>query len=222
MGVNDSCSRCSWFKARGINPWKPPFPAIFNDIDLAMKEAVTVEVLRELGMRAAEVIKARKVRSAPFETEHGVGIISGTPDTLVRLDDGGLVVVDFKTTDPTDKQIWRHQAQLSAYALALEIPDKANPVAVAQLALVIFTPQSGAVRPVTSGELEGQQRFSLHGPLTLKYIPYDRERIIKTVNGVVARLASDEMPDAGRFCEVCAREAEVRIMMASQAKAGAA
>lgn len=177
------------------------FPRIFNVIDHAMKESITIETLQLLDVDAAKILRPGRIRSAPFEFEEGIAVIYGEPDCPVLLRSGKVMVLDYKTTAASDKDIYRYTNQLSAYALMMEVPDRNAPVEIDSLGLIVNTPHTGKVNG---------RRFALMGDLSVKHIRYQREAFMRHLHRLVQRQASPKVPEASERCAACGREAEIQ------------
>ena len=122
----EECRRCFYLKV--VSDFKrpsTPMPKIFTTIDQLMKQ-------RFAGQRKEEVVAG--LPGGVFEySEHWVEsrplavpghasscFIRGKFDTVVRFDDGGFGVVDFKTSARNSEHIPLYARQLHAYACALE------------------------------------------------------------------------------------------------------
>lgn len=144
--------------------WKKPFggmPRIFNQIDRVMKEGFhgkpaalviqSVGALDHAGTFRTKTQEGKEisVKSAMFPTPAGNTFrISGKLDSLVELDSGSVIVVDFKTSDPMKGDeidpgiVQLYAPQLYAYKLALTNPSlRKNRREVEGLALVTLTPE---------------------------------------------------------------------------------
>jgi hypothetical protein len=86
----------------------------------------------------------RWVRSAPFHPagSESAYVLRGRIDAAIAADDGGLVVVDFKTSEPKADHAVFYAHQLAVYSHALEHPGSGLPASVTGAGLVVFSPQA--------------------------------------------------------------------------------
>jgi len=82
------------------------------------------------------------VMSRPFKHEGVTLTIRGRIDAIARLDDGRVVIVDFKSGFPNEHTAERFRPQLSAYHWALTNPADDNIRNVAGMGILAVTPES--------------------------------------------------------------------------------
>lgn len=191
----DRCPRCYWLKLRRIIGPSDQLPAAFRDIDKAQKEGITIETLRELGIPAAEFIKGDKVKSRVEEFGGAQLFISGYTDRRVRLDDGTVGVIDFKTSAPRLDKLGRFWRSMSAYQYAIENAEK-DAEEVTQLGLVVFSPNGFSLRKDNA-----TQAFYRGG---LMHVPIEIDRpkfqqLLETVGKIVD---FEDMPPPSA-CDTC-------------------
>lgn len=190
----DKCPRCYWLKLRGIVSSGDVLPGVFRDIDRAQKAGITIEVIRDLGIPAVEFIAKEKVVSKPAEHGGSLLAISGFTDRRVRLEDGTVGVLDYKTSTPRMDGMARFWRAMSAYQYAIENCD--NPETVTLLSLVVFSPEGFRLRK------ENNTQAFYTGNLRRQDIEIDREKFAKFLEGVGKMVAMEEMPPSGS-CDVC-------------------
>lgn len=192
------CPRCWWLACRNIGEGKELLPAIFSRIDSAMKESITVSLLRELSIPAVEIIRVGKMRPKPLEyLSLGVTIyISGFSDCVVRLEDETFMVIDWKTTEPKPGAEHIFDGQLHCYVQGLENPIYDEPREVTRIALGVFTPyKSGFQIKGTNAALKGSFRIIER--------PVDRASFQSELEGFATVAASQTMPDSAFDCKRC-------------------
>ena len=152
------------------------------------------------------IMSGRWVTSAPF---HGSGhanscFISGIFDTLVKFEDGGYGIVDFKTTTPAEHHAAFYGRQLHAYAFALENAalGKLQVEPVTHMGLLCFDP--------TSMTEETAANLSLTGPAIWVDIPVNMQGFERFLDEVLALLELPEPPEASSNCGFCVYRAESR------------
>jgi hypothetical protein len=203
----DRCARCFYLKSRNLLAPKPPFPAVFRDIDSAMKGGITLKVLNQLGIPAKKIITGERVKS--YEREYGGAklVISGRTDRRVLLEDDTLAVIEFKTSKPRSENALTFWRQLSAYQYAEENPEGKDGIEVTYLGLVVFSPQPDDGFKVNPSDPE---LCYFKGGLSKWDVEIDRPKFDKFLEGLGKILAMPEMPDAGNACELC-RHVEDRV-----------
>jgi hypothetical protein len=122
------CPRCFWLERKHkVKLPGGPFPKVFNVLDDAQKtftRALHTSSVKD-NIPAGECLYHDEwVKSEAVEfPRYGVNLtIRGKFDTVVKLDDGNFMVIDFKTTIPNSGTLPKYLAQLTAYAYALENP----------------------------------------------------------------------------------------------------
>lgn len=190
----DRCPRCYWLKLRGFVGPSDTLPGVFRDIDRAQKAGITLDTIRALGIPATEFIPREKVISLPAEHGGSVLAISGYTDRRVRLEDGTVGVLDYKTSAPRVDGMARFWRAMSAYQYAIEHTE--NPEQVTLLALVVFSPQAFALRP------DHPTQAFYKGSLMRVDIEIDRPKFEKFLEGVGQMLAREDMPPSGS-CDTC-------------------
>lgn len=101
-----------------------PFPAIFGNIDGAMKAFYAPRTLRTPDGLRATVLNAGTewVKSDTIDTPSGSCTISGKFDTILAVEDGTYAIVDFKCAEVKEQYLAKYTRQLAAYALAVSTP----------------------------------------------------------------------------------------------------
>lgn len=199
----DRCPRCYWLKLRGLKAPGDQMPGVFRDIDRAQKSGISLDAIRLLGIPAAEFIPREKVTSDPAEYGGVLLSISGFTDRRVRLDDGTVGILDYKTSHPRPDSMARFWRAMSAYQHGVE--HCPTPEQVTLLALVVFSPLKFQLRQGAS-----VQAYYM-GDLLRIDIEQDRAKFEKLLEGVGKMLSSDEMPPSGS-CDVC-RHADAVVGM---------
>jgi PD-(D/E)XK nuclease superfamily protein len=195
-----SCARCFYLKMARRSPRpQAPFPRVFRSIDGAMKR-------RCAGARSEDLVPGappgafclvdRWVRSAPFRPvgSESACALRGRIDAAITGDDGGLVVVDFKTAEPKPSHAVFYARQLEAYAYALEHPAACASTVVTDTGLIVFSPEAFDV----AGE-----SASLSGPLRWQEVPRDPGGFEALLAEVVAMLEAPEPPAPTPGCSWC-------------------
>jgi hypothetical protein len=196
-----TCRRCFYLKHARKSPRpQAPFPTIFRTIDGAIKR-------RFCGTRSEDLIAGappgeithvdRWVRSAPWHPtgSASVCVLRGRIDAAIAADGGGLVVIDFKTTEPKPDHAAFYARQLEAYAHALEHPATGVTASVTGAGLVVFSPKSFEVSGRTA---------SLNGVLRWQDVPRDPLGFETYMGQALALLDAPETPPPAPGCQWCA------------------
>jgi hypothetical protein len=206
----EECRRCFYLKV--VSDFKrpsTPMPKIFTTIDQLMKQ-------RFAGQRTDAIIAG--LPGGVFEySEHWVEsrpvaipgqaptcFIRGKFDTVVRFDDGGFGVVDFKTSARNSEHIPLYARQLHAYACALEqaAPGRLALSPVRQLGLLVYEPK--AFEHQTAGAC------SLSGSLSWIEIPRDNGGFMDFLGEVLEVLDQPAPPAGSASCPWCAHRDTAR------------
>jgi hypothetical protein len=123
-------------------------------------------------------------------------VLRGRIDAAIAADDGGLVVLDFKTAEPNPAHATFYAIQLASYAHALEQPATGVPTSVTGTGLVVFSP--GAF------EVAGEAA-ALIGSLRWQAVARDPGGFEVYVGEVLAVLDAPEAPPPAPECQWCAR-----------------
>jgi hypothetical protein len=201
----EECPRCFYLEVvRGFPRPRPAMPKVFAQVEAQMKagcegrrtEALAPEMPAgefELGERWAEsqIIDVH----LPDAVQHCR--IRGRLDTLVRLDDGGYAVVDFRTSERRTEHLPLYARQLHAYAYALEhpAPGAFAPGPITRLGLLVFEPEK------FSREAGGLG--ALTGGVSWIEIPRDDRLLFGFLAEVLWVLERPEAPGGAPLCAWC-------------------
>jgi len=207
------CPRCFWLQLRVGNrlPFQI-FPGIFSSIDAYTKRVVhgwmdEVGVppvwLSVLGEITGYIDPPHHSRFQMMVPEQGL-LLTGAPDGILRLADGSIAIIDYKTakyTGTQDALLPMYEVQLNGYAAIAESLEMGR---VSKLALVY-------AEPVTDIETARQRRmrqddgFLMPFSIAIHLVALDLGRLPELYRK--ARLISDlpEAPDRTPGCENCAK-----------------
>lgn len=200
----EECKSCFYRKVRqGIARPSVPMAKIFRVIDTKMGEAyggVRTETLG-LGIPKGEILEQQQfVQSATISLPgHELTCyILGRYDTIMRLDDGGYGVIDFKTSSTRSEHIPLYGRQLHSYAFALENPAPGKPSLspVTTLGLIVFEPDSYEHQAAV-------QRAHLSGPIAWLPIERDDAVFLSFIGEVLTVLELPVAPPATQGCPFC-------------------
>jgi len=199
----DECKRCFYLKAaRGFPPPSQPFPRIFGIIDEAMKECFEGKRSEAMadGVPAGTVEFGDEwVQSKPFKAKGRSSscYIRGKFDSVIKLDDGGYAVIDFKTTEVNRAKLAKYSRQLHAYAHALENAAEGalalSPVT--SLGLLVYEPGSFVQ--------DGAAKASLKGKLVWHGIERDEKWFQGFLGEILDVLEAAEPPPPSPGCSMC-------------------
>ena len=141
----DECPRCYYHEVHGMKKRpRMPFPAIFSQIDSAMKTHLSNgSHILDSSLPAMTIEdQGRRVISRPIPiagTDTNL-VIRGNYDSLVAFDDDALGVVDWKTTRVRPDLVAKYGRSLHAYAYAIEHPAEKAARRIGRLGLGVFEP----------------------------------------------------------------------------------
>lgn len=176
----DFCPRCFWFE-RHFGPFPARFPGIFNVLDSVSKKSVrrsffqrkrlpdwlNLPDVKEL-VRMEEVGRVENYYNRKYLVAYhqkSDWMLRGAPDSIFRLKDGSLHIVDFKTARFTEKQdelFPLYEIQLNGYAIL------AHKIPVSKLSLVYCEPKA---------ELRNDEDFALEFRPKVVEIKMSKEKI---------------------------------------------
>jgi hypothetical protein len=197
------CPRCWYLKVvGGMRLPRGPMAPIFQKIDRGMKLGFEGRRLDNIGIPGTIVSGEKQVCTRPFPfPELGVSVqVKGKYDSLVLLDDGTYMVVDFKTSLPQPKYVHHYANQLHAYALALEkpaVPNVSPPIHVSSLALIVWTPDGA----MCIGDQDVPS--ALLGAMTAMTVPMDRGAFEEFVRQIAERASLPGPPPPSEYCDQC-------------------
>ena len=192
----DRCPRCYWLKLRGIKGPSDVLPQVFRDIDRAQKAGISLDAIRALGIPAVDFIPKDKTMSKQGDYSGSTLVVSGMTDKRVRLEDGTVGVLDFKTSTPRIDRLARYWRAMSAYQYAIENPAEGQGQEVTLLALLTFSPTEFRLRP------EQPRQAYFMGTMLRHDLDIDRAKFDRQLHQVGKLLATTTMPEAGA-CDVC-------------------
>lgn len=125
-------------------------------------------------------------------------VVKGVLDSLVRLADGKLAVIDYKTSTALNAE-QAYALQLDAYVYALLHPA----VTTGPFSPAMISSESGLVfYEPASMKASGTGLGALIGALSWQRIDYDQERFLRRLAEVGSLLAGSR-PPSGKYCDVC-------------------
>jgi len=160
VALADFCPRCYWIKLKTSHklPWQT-FPGIFSSIDSYTKHCIhymidslnpknsmqysTPAWMKEIGNVVKYLPVPHYSKNQYFDPRSNI-TLSGAPDDLWILDDGALVIPDFKTakhTETQDKLFPLYEVQENVYNILMTQDTKVD----AKLFLVYMEPDTAAV-----------------------------------------------------------------------------
>jgi len=199
-----NCHRCFAHQLNGEQWPDRPFPGVFSRLDRCQRayfDGKPTTVI-DPGLPSGVVRDAAGVTSKPF-VHNGVALtIRGTLDALAELDDGSVIVIDYKTLVPKHHLGERYKWQLAAYRWALTHPLNGDPLNVASMGLMIVCPEEMADTDRGPAQLVS---------LTWVEIPYD-EHWFEDLLEHIAEIAVDpESATSSPYCDWCSLREELVV-----------
>lgn len=197
----DECPRCYYLEVHGLRKRpRTPFPAIFSQIDSAMKRHLAdgSHVLDPALPPLQIVAQGRRVISRPIRVSGSDLdlVIRGNYDSLVSFGDDVLGVVDWKTTRVRPDLVEKYGRSLHAYAYCIEHPAIGTGQTVGRLGLGVFEPNHFAFSDGGAARLDGS--FSWID------IPRDQREFSSFIRRIGLLLARETVPHASPDCGFCA------------------
>lgn len=221
----DDCDRCFWNDIHKV--WKrpyTPFPSVFGKIDKAMREVYggldPASICGDLPHGTLDCTD-RTLNSKPLPVPSGNLIqFSGRLDALARFHNGTLGVLDFKTSESSDRAADLYRRQLHAYAQMLQDPLTGHPSTVTQIGLL-------CAAPTTAKLDESGDRLALSFALNYRPLDLNWDWWLEFVHRLDA-LLSGPCPEPDGECPYCAmqqaiaqQQAEAENPESKQADSGA-
>jgi hypothetical protein len=154
------CERCYYLDAHQMRKRpRTPFPAIFSQIDSAMKGHLArgahvldpdLPAMKVMSQGCRVVSRPLAIESSDIEI-----VVRGYYDSLVCFGDGELSVVDWKTTRIRPELVNKYGRSLHAYAYAIEHPALGQPCKIGRLGLGVFEPDSFTLSDGGAARLDG-------------------------------------------------------------------
>lgn len=210
--LRDFCPRCFWIKNRHPinrdNPYYSPMASLFSTLDAYIKQVVDTALGMRSGypiwlteflnsVKAVDMIKPRKIK-----VNIGGFELVGEPDALWRLEDGTILIADYKVARLTGAQesiFPLYEAQLNAYAYLMGKRGEN----VSSLALIYLQPQRYRENPDFSVEI-CREKFTLHFDWTVKFVKKWDEGELETLVLKAGEILSLSAPPPGRDnCSGC-------------------
>jgi len=171
LALPESCPRCFWLKtkARGKLPFQI-FPGIFSSIDAYTKRVVHAWMdqnggapvwLDGLGEVTGYIDPPHHSRFTMEVPEHDI-LLTGAPDGILKLADGSIAIIDYKTakfTPAQDELMPMYVVQLNGYAAIAEHQGIGR---ISKLALVY-------AEPVTDEETAAQHEIHTDDGFTMPF-----------------------------------------------------
>lgn len=198
------CQHCFYLKLRrGVKRPGGAMPSIFRAIDeqirtFCMNKGRTDEVCPQ--MPGGEFISGEvwlRSRSQQMLGHKEKFCLRGRPDALVRWDDGGYGVVDFKTSAIREERGDFYGKQLESYARALEDPHypEQRLAPVTRMGLLVFEPKVFLDGEGASLTLQGEWRWI--------DVPRQGAEFSYFIDGCLNVLEAEGAPEPSENCPYC-------------------
>ena len=210
MSLADYCPRCSWFKLKTGN--KLPFqifPGIFSSIDAYTKRVVH-GWLDELGTPAwlegigpiIGYIDPPSYHTFQMTIEEYDILLTGAADGILKLADGSIAIIDYKTaryTKHQDELLPMYEAQLNGYALIAEHLEMGR---VSKLALMYAEPVTDEDTARTDA-VRSEDGFSMPLAVYIHHVPLEPESLDPLFQLAREIYGLPEAPDRRIGCKDC-------------------
>jgi hypothetical protein len=207
LAKDDFCPRCFWYE-KHFGPFPGVFPGVFNVIDRNLKNSVWLRWREERKLPAwLEIENVERILIADqigkVEERHGQKylvafhkksgfILRGAPDLILKLKDGTIHIIDFKTgrfKEDGDQFFPMYEVQLNGYALL------ATKMRVSKLSLVYFNPTNEI-----PAEILTESNFKLHFEPKIVSVELKSELITKLLMQAKEILSLQTPPPAKENC----------------------
>ena len=225
LSLPDFCERCFWIKTHAKLPWQI-FPGIFSSIDSYTKAVTNVhhEALGKLPDWLEEVWPGSAPEKVPHWSKYltvdkksGV-TLRGGPDEILRLSDGTLAILDYKTsriTKNADALAPIYHTQLNAYAYIAEAQGRGK---VTSLALIYCEPQT-KLEVTTQIDMIRPTAFLMPFKIAIRPVDVRLEEIPKLLARADKIYSLERAPDLTEDCKDCAAFEDVAEKLKEKAKA---
>lgn len=197
----DRCRRCMWAKLHGYQAPKTFNVPATRHIDLGMKQAMEENPapLRDAGLPVLALLPIDRARSAATvdDASRAVLSVSGRPDAVWLLEEGGAAVIDYKAGRAHDGLAGRYRAAMHAYWWALTHPAQGEALDVRRLALAVWDTERHNVR--AKGEL-----LAITAPVVVIEIEIEPAWWQQVAAEIAGLSVQRDVPDAGERCDFCA------------------
>ncbi len=196
LALVDACPRCFWVRRHCALPYQI-FPGIFSSLDSYQKKVTALGMPHWLTAVGVSGDVLPSTSSKVFRTVIDGVTLTGVPDEMVRLANGTLVILDYKTarfTANQDTLLPMYATQLNSYAL---IATALGMGAVSQLLLVYYEPKTDTVDTVAEDGFT--MRFTPH----LLEIPIDADGVVDLLKKAKGIWMLSEPPVGREGCGDC-------------------
>lgn len=214
--LDDFCERCFWFTSRfplsSNHPFRSPMPGIASTLDAYIKRVVDTAfekhgtlpnwLSRALGQSNINLNIQKNLKSKKWQVALNDIQLTGQPDAIWELDDGSVLIADYKVAQQTESQeriFPLYKAQLNAYAYLA----KHNGLTVHELVLVYLEPLAYKEEPEKALEISSEE-FTLKFKCSVKSIPKLSDQEVEEMirrTGEILRLPSP--PERKENCKGC-------------------
>ena len=210
LADHDFCKRCFWIGAKLKHKYPyAMFPGIFSVFDKYQKELTafsfaqgkTPPWLAEFGA-VKEVIPPMHWSAFSMTLDCGI-VFRGVPDTMLRMADGSIVIIDEKTAKPKeeDNPLEKlYDAQLNGYA---KIAQAIGLGAVSALGIVYNVPVEIGPDMAASAALQGDQYVVKFKPQVRK-VAIDQGWLDDILDTACKLMLAETCPSGKDKCANCA------------------
>ena len=220
LACADFCPRCFWLKTKAMG--KLPFqifPGIFSSIDAYTKRVVHAWMDRNggapfgldaLGEVTGYIDPPHHSRFRMEFPEHDM-LLTGAPDGILKLADGSIAIIDYKTakfTPAQDELMPMYVVQLNGYAA---IAEHLNIGCVSKLALVYAEPvtdEDTAAQP----EIHTNDGFTMPFSVSIHPVKLDPDMLEPLYRQAREIYDLPEAPEGREGCKDCQRLDELMLL----------
>lgn len=199
----EGCKRCYYLKVvHNISQPSIPLPSIFTKIAALLKDHYIGKRTEKLCTNLPPGVVSYGEEYVQSEIIQVPGhsntcFIKGRFDVVVKFDEGGYGIIDFKTGSPNEEHHKLYSPQLHAYAYALEnaAPGALVLSPVTKLGLLYFYPSSVSQHSV--------ERIFYEAEICWIEIEKNYKEFLKFIGEVLNVLDCANLPDSSPTCEWC-------------------
>ena len=202
------CPRCFYLEKNKKISTKAFPPPVFSRFDVVQqayyKDKNTSDLTKDLpqgrimnkdelpGRVISETLKDNKGRSF---------ILGGRPDIVIKFDQGGYGIIDFKTTKISEDKSENYKHQLEAYAQIFSKPGSTkskktpflNPIT--HMGILQFDP--------SNIQSHNENKCDMRMNISFSPLKRDEEEFFKNITQIIDIISQSEIPDFTEDCNDC-------------------
>tara|TARA_B100000989_G_scaffold289949_1_gene262494 strand:- start:136 stop:933 length:798 start_codon:yes stop_codon:yes gene_type:complete len=202
------CQRCFYLeKNHKIGPKDFP-PPVFSRFDVVQqayyKDKNTSDLTKELPsgrIMNKDELPGRVVSETLTDNKAREFILGGRPDIVIKFDQGGYGIIDFKTTKISDNKSENYKHQLEAYAQIFTKPgstkSKKTPLLnpITHMGILQFDPS----------DIQSHNDTSCNMKMNISYSPLKRDEkdFFENITKIIDILNNPSIPNFTEDCDYC-------------------